>query len=297
MVADSLLRVVMPAALFFIMMAMGMELGVADFKRVFTQPRAILTGVLGQIFILPVFAVGLVLALPLPDELAIGLVILAACPGGAMSNVISYLARADTALSISMTAISSVLNVVSLPLLVNLALHVFADGKESSVQLPIGMTMAQLALLTFIPVGIGMWLHVKRAQFVNRIIRGIKQAATVIFILVVLLTFASVSEKLIAYVQAAALHAFIMGIASTFVGYGLARVVKLPPVQRVTIAVEFCIQNVAMATFVAINLLKAEQYGAFAGIYGIVCLLVILPALSIYRRATGFDRDDLQPKT
>lgn len=295
--ADSLLRVIMPAALFFIMMAMGMELSFADFKRVFIQPRAVLTGVLGQIFILPTFAVALVIALPLPEELAIGLVLLTACPGGAMSNVISYLARADYALAISMTAISSVLSVVSLPLLANVALSSFGEGKAAQIQLPIGLTMAQLALLTFIPVGMGMALHLRKPAFVARIIGGVNHAATVIFCLVVVLTFAANSDKLVEYVQSAVIHAFILGLAATFLGYGIARVVGLPPVQRVTIAVEFCIQNVAMATFVAINLLNHEGYGAFAGIYGIVCLLVILPAIAIYRRFTGFSRNDLAPPT
>lgn len=282
--ADTLIRIAIPAALFFIMMTMGMELAIPDFKRVFTQPRAVLTGVIGQIVVLPAFAVGLVVALPLPNELAIGLVILAACPGGAMSNVISYLARGDTALSISMTAISSVLNVVSLPLLATLALAIFAADSKAEVHLPLGMAMGQLALLTFIPVGIGMALHIKKPDLVARNIRRVKHIATVVFILVVALTFYANGDRLGEYVQSALPHAFIMGLASTFMGYGLARVVGLPPIQRITIAVEFCIQNVAMATFVAISLLEVEAYGAFAGVYAIVCLLVILPAISLYRR-------------
>lgn len=280
MPAESLLKVVMPASIFFIMMAMGLELTVRDFRRVFVEPRAVLTGVIGQILLLPAFALGLVLALPLPDELAIGLVILAACPGGAMSNVISYLARADTALSISMTAISSLLNIVSLPLLANLALHIFAD-EHGTVKLPIGMTMGQLAMLTLVPVGIGMLLRHKKQEAVDRALPKVKKGATTVFILIVVGLFAAHSENLVDYISSALMHAAIMGIASTFMGYGLARVVKLPPVQRITIAVEFCIQNVAMATLVAVSLLEKGEYGIFAGIYGIVCLMVILPTISV----------------
>lgn len=286
--AESLLKVVMPASIFFIMMAMGLELTPRDFRRVFVQPRAVLTGVLGQILILPAFALGLVLALPLPDELAIGLVILAACPGGAMSNVISYLARADTALSISMTAISSVLNIISLPLLANLALHIFADD-GTQVRLPLGMTMGQLAALTVIPVAIGMILHHKKQAAVERALPTVKKAATIVFIGIVIGLFSAHWDDLYDYISSALMHAFIVGIASTFMGYGLARVVALPPIQRITIAVEFCIQNVAMATLVAVSLLEKGEYGIFAGIYGIVCLLIILPAISFYKRSVQRD--------
>lgn len=281
--AESLLKVVMPASIFFIMMAMGLELTPRDFRRVFVQPRAVLTGVIGQIVLLPGFALALVLALPLPDELAIGLVILAACPGGAMSNVISYLARADTALSISMTAISSVLNIISLPLLANLALTIFAED-SGQVRLPLGMTMGQLAMLTLIPVSIGMYIHHKRPDAVERALPMVKRGATTVFILIVVGLFAAHSDELVDYISAALMHAVIVGVASTFMGYGLARVVALPPIQRITIAVEFCIQNVAMATLVAVSLLEKGEYGIFAGIYGIVCLLVILPTISFYKR-------------
>lgn len=285
---DGLLKIVMPASIFFIMTAMGLELAPGDFKRVFTEPRAVLSGVIGQILLLPAFALGLVLALPLPNELAIGLVILAACPGGAMSNVISYLARADTALSISMTAISSVLNIVSLPLLANLALHIFAD-EDRAVQLPLGMTIGQLAALTLVPVALGMVLRAKATARVDRLLPAIKRGATLVFVIIVAMLFYANEDRLVGYVSSALLHAVIVGLASTFMGYGLARVVKLPPIQRITIAVEFCIQNVAMAALVAINLLEKDEYGIFAGIYGIVCLLVILPLVSVYRRY--IDRD------
>ncbi|MCA9540255.1 MAG: bile acid:sodium symporter [Myxococcales bacterium] len=281
------LKIFMPAALFFMMLVMGLELTPEDFRRVFVNPRGVLTGVLGQILLLPTFAFALVIALPMPTELAIGLIILSACPGGAISNIITYLARADTALSISMTALSSLLNVITLPLLANLALHNFADGEYGEVKLPIAMTMGQLAVLTILPVVLGMWLKSKKGEGVSRVMPVVKQVASVVFVLVVVAVFASNWTLLAGSWRTAVMHAFIVGFASTFMGYGLARVMRLPHLQCLTISVEFCIQNVAMAALVAISLLGRQELGIFAGIYAIVCLVVILPMVSIFRSAGG----------
>ena len=144
-------ELLLPLALAFIMFSLGLTLVVADFKRVFTRPRAMLVGLVGQMLLVPVFAYALALTWNMPAEMAVGLMILAACPGGVSSGLLTHLARGDTALSISLTAVTSVAAVITVPFVVDLAMAQFMHS-AASVDFPLLKMVRGVFLLTTVTV-------------------------------------------------------------------------------------------------------------------------------------------------
>ena len=159
-----LTAVFLPLTLFIIMVSMGLGLTLNDFKRISSEPKSVIVGLIAQLVMLPL--VGFVLAriFPLTPELAVGLILLATCPGGPTSNMITYLVRGNIALSITLTAISSLITIFTLPLVINLAMQIFM-GSATSLQLPFLKTVIRIAVITIFPVAIGMMLKYHTPQF------------------------------------------------------------------------------------------------------------------------------------
>ncbi|MDX1398671.1 MAG: bile acid:sodium symporter, partial [Oceanospirillum sp.] len=168
-----LLGVVLPAALFIIMLGMGMTLKPADFGRVFTLPKAVLVGLTGQMLFVPLLAFGVVTLFQLPPELAVGLMVLSFAPGGATSNMMTFLSRGDVALSITLTAFASVMTPFTMPLLTQLSLDHWM-GASQPIELPIAQTMLRLFVITVVPVSIGMWLHAKKPELSQKLAKVVK---------------------------------------------------------------------------------------------------------------------------
>ena len=158
MESSILTTVFLPLALFIIMLGMGLGLTLNDFKRVLSEPRAVILGLIAQLIVLPCGGFLLAMIFPLSPELAVGVMILAACPGGPTSNMVTYLVKGNVALSITLTAISSLITVFTIPLVVNLAMQNFME-EAVALQLPFLKTVIQIAVITFVPVTIGMLLH------------------------------------------------------------------------------------------------------------------------------------------
>jgi BASS family bile acid:Na+ symporter len=158
MESSSLTAVFLPFALFIIMLGMRLGLTVKDFTRILVKPKAVIISLIAQLIIVPVVGFLLVIFFPISPELAVGVMILAACPGGATSNLITYLVKGDVALSITLTAISSVVTVFTIPPIVNLAMQKFM-AESVSLQLPFFKTVIQIAVITLIPVSLGMLIH------------------------------------------------------------------------------------------------------------------------------------------
>ena len=158
MESNFLTAVFLPLALFVIMFGMGLGLTPRDFLRVWVEPKAMLLGLGAQLVVLPILGFLLAQVFPLSPELAIGVMILAACPGGPTSNSIVYLIRGNVALSISLTAISSLVTVFTIPLIVNFATQQFA-GTAVALELPFGTTVVQIAAITIVPVALGMTVY------------------------------------------------------------------------------------------------------------------------------------------
>ena len=154
MQSNLLTTVLLPLALAIVMLGMGLGLMPADFRRVTRQPKAVAVGLICQMVLLPLLGVLLAVLIPMQPAIAVGLIILAACPGGPSSNLMTYLARGDVALSVTLTAMSSLLTVFTIPVIANLALQHFM-GQQSAIALPVGSTMLQIFLITLLPIAIG----------------------------------------------------------------------------------------------------------------------------------------------
>ena len=152
---DQTTAIILAVSLAIIMLGMGLSLVADDFKRIFTQPKAIIVGLINQIILLPVIAFILASLFPLQPEIAVGIMILAACPGGATSNLISHLAKADAALSVTLTAFSSFITILTIPFIVNFSLEQFLD-QSNIIKLDIVQTFLQILMIIIIPVSLGM---------------------------------------------------------------------------------------------------------------------------------------------
>ncbi|MEQ8879711.1 MAG: bile acid:sodium symporter family protein, partial [Cyclobacteriaceae bacterium] len=151
---DSVSALILAGSLFIIMLGMGLSLIPADFQRIFTRPKAIFTGLFNQLILLPLVGFGLAFLIPVDPVVAVGIIILAACPGGSTSNLISHLAKGDTALSVSLTAASSLVTVLTIPFIVNLGLVTFI-GVDKVVKLEVLPTIIQIFAIAVFPVIIG----------------------------------------------------------------------------------------------------------------------------------------------
>jgi len=152
---DSTSAIILGISLAIIMLGMGLSLVADDFKRIFLQPKAIIIGLVNQLILLPIIAFILVLLIPLQPEIAVGVMILAACPGGPTSNLISHLAKADTALSVTLTALSSFITILTIPFIINFSLEQFLN-ESNMIQLNILDTFQKILIIIIIPVTIGM---------------------------------------------------------------------------------------------------------------------------------------------
>ena len=280
MVTDKLL----PLALAFIMFTLGLGLTLADFGRVFRQPRAIAAGLASQMLVLPLLGFGVALAFQLPAEMAVGLMLLAACPGGASAGLITKLAGGETALSISLTAITSVLAVLSVPLVVDLSMRHFT-GAEIGVSLPILDVIRGVFVITTVPVAAGMLLRHARPVFTQRFEPMAARLATGLFIVIVIATFISQRQALFDHLASTGPAAMALCVATMAVGYGLGALWQINRAGRIAIAVESGLQNAALAIFLALSVLKQPAMAVPGVIYALlmnVCALVFIGMMRMH---------------
>jgi BASS family bile acid:Na+ symporter len=278
-------RHVPSATLFAMMLAMGLGLAADDFRRVVREPRAALAGVLGQLVWLPLLAILLALLLPLEPSVAVGLLLIAACPGGATSNAFSHLARGDLALSISLTAVSSLVAFLHLPLVLAVGTGLL-DLEAARVSLPVRDTVLPLLLTTAAPVLAGMALRRLRPALAARWRGPLLNASTAVLLLLVVALPVRLAASEVdlgrIFVQSSAAVLLLLGGA---MGGALlaARVLRLDPRQAATVSIEVGIQNFALAMVVALSLLDEPRYLA-AGIAYLPFMLLFASALAWRRR-------------
>lgn len=250
MESNFLTTVFLPLALFVIMLGMGLGLTVDDFKRILTEPKTVILGLIAQLIMLPLVGFALAGIFPLTPELAVGLVIIAACPGGPTSNLMTYLARGNVALSITLTAISSLITVFTIPLVVNLAMQRFL-GEAAALRLPFLTTVLQIAVITLIPVSIGMVIHAKAPGFARQVERGVKWLS--LFFLGLIIVGLLVKERANLgsfFVQVGWVTFALMTITMTL-GYGIAALTRLKSQDATAITIEVGLQNGTLAITIA----------------------------------------------
>jgi BASS family bile acid:Na+ symporter len=249
---------------------MGLSVTLKDFKNVFFRPRAVIIGICCQILLLPMVAFGIALLTDIDPLFKVGLIIIAACPGGATSNLITYLLEGNVALSISMTALNSLITLVSIPVNVSIALAVFIHT-DADIHLPVLETILKIFLITIVPAYIGIRIRNRRTELADKLHKPLKVILPFILLLVYLgVLFIDEGAETATRMDFINLfpHAIALNIASMLLGWMIARIAVLKWRDRYTIAIEVGLQNSALAIFVASTLLNNPVMAMVAVVYG-----------------------------
>ena len=261
--------IVLAISLIIIMFGMGLSLTLADFKRVLTYPKAMVIGLACQFITLPLIGYLIATSLNLSPTSAIGIMLLAACPGGPTSNMLTYMAKGDLALSVSLTAVASLLSVLTIPFVMQFAMTEFS-GMDQTVSVDAATMIQQLLLIVLIPVGIGMWVKGKFPAFSAKMERPVKIASAIIFILVVVGVTISIMDVFMSYLKEAGLPAILLNISTMTLGFLLAVAFKLKRTQAISISIETGIQNGTLAITLATIALNNVEYAIVPSIYGLL---------------------------
>ena len=256
------------SALGIVMFGLGMSLTLADFKRVVLMPKAIILGLSIQTILLTAICAGIVITLELPPEFAVGMMLLAAAPGGASANVFSYLAHGDVALNITLTAINSVLALVTLPIIVGVSLKYFV-GTDAYVPPPLSK-LVEVSLVIVLPVALGMWVRAKAARFAVAAEPFVRIGSVVVLVTLSLLALWWNRAMLMEHAASIAGACLLFNVISMLIGYALPRMLGLSEAQATAIAMEIGINNAALAMLVAIQVLGKPEYAVPAAIYAFV---------------------------
>lgn len=247
-------KLLLPGGLAFIMFAIGLTLQVSDFRNVIRQPRAVLLGLFCQILLLPLAAFALLNLWPLAPTLAVGVMILAASPGGITSNLLTHFARGDTALSISLTAITSLAGMITVPLIVAFSATYFSDI-QTPTQMPVWKMIIGVFVVSTLPVILGMTIHHFKSHLADRIEAIARPLSMLTFAAIVIGAFASQWSAMMAHLPTIGVLMIILNVAIMASGYGLAFFSGLGRPAAKAISLEGGLQNGALGIFVATTLI------------------------------------------
>lgn len=249
MQSNALTAVLMPLALAVIMLGLGLGLTLADFKRVVAYPRAVFIALVCQVGILPAACFAIAKGFDLSPELAVGLMLLAASPGGATANLFSHLARGDVALNITLTAVNSAVSLVTLPLIVNVSLAYFM-GAERGVPMQLSKVL-QVFAVVLIPVTIGMLIRGRRPALAKRLDRPVRVASAGFLVLVIAATVLKERANLVSFFEQVGAAALVFNLVSMAIGYLVPLLARIPERQAVAIGMEIGIHNGTLAIAIA----------------------------------------------
>ena len=284
---DILINVVLPISLAIIMLSLGVGLTLADFQRVFRQPRAFAIGALAQVVLLPVTAYMVVRAFGIPPEFAVGFMLLAFSPGGVTSNMISKLARADVALSVSLPAGISLLSIITVPFLVSWSVAHFMG--EAAPEVSVTSLAIAMFLITTLPVAIGVSIRHLAPGFAARIDGPLSMLATILFILIVVAALAGNWGIFVENLTSLGPALIALNLALLLMGLGVAAAFGTGWITAKTISVETGIQNATLGITLATLIAPAsEGFSTLAlpsAVYGITMYLCVLPFVVWFRSA------------
>jgi bile acid:Na+ symporter, BASS family len=283
---SALTTVLLPLALALVMFGLGLSLTVADFARVGRQPKAVLIALALQLLVLPAVCFGLVLAFDLPPLLAVGLLLLAASPGGTTANLFSHLFRGDVALNITLTAVNSLVAVVTLPLITNLAIAYFDPADGGSLGLQLGKT-AQVFAVVLVPVALGMLVRQRATGFADRMDKPVRILSAVVLALVIVGTIVAERENIGGYIGDVGLPALLFCLASLAAGFYVPRALGIVRRQAIASAFEIGVHNGTLAIAIAISVLGSVELAVPAAVYSVI----MFPAAAMFgwaiARSTG----------
>ncbi|OQY90590.1 MAG: hypothetical protein B6D38_02355 [Anaerolineae bacterium UTCFX1] len=260
--------VVLPLAIFIIMVTLGMTLTVADFRRIVTQPKPVFVGLFCQMILLPILGFAVAGVFGLTAVYAISLILLAVSPDGATSNLIIHAGDGDRALGITLTAITNMLAFLTIPFGLGIAYSMYGTG-ALDIDFPVADTMIQVAVITVIPTLLGMWIRVWKPEFAENSKRWSKTFATVFLFLVILALIVQNWDVIVRDGPRFAPAFIVLNILSLIVGYFVPKLLGIDYVQSMTIAIETGLQNSTVSITVALTLLNNNDMAIIPGLYAI----------------------------
>lgn len=276
---DSSASIFLAVAIMIIMMGMGLTLTLGDFRRVAQNPKPVLLGLVNQIILLPLVGLGLVYLFQPPAFIAVGMVLLAACPGGTSSNLVTLLAKGDLALSVSMTALNSIITIITIPFWVGYAYTAYLS-EAAQMASPTADIFKTLVVVLAIPLTIGMLIKNRAPNFALKMERPVRIASSVFLVTVILGLVLREFELLQLYIGSTLGIVFVLNVLTMSLGYGLAKAFGLSQKQGLTIAIESGIQNGTLTISLAVITLNQPDFAIVAAIYSLV--MYALASIPIY---------------
>jgi BASS family bile acid:Na+ symporter len=266
-----LIEIGLPLALMIIMAGMGLGLTLGDFRQVVARPKAMFVGTIAQVVFIPLLAFGLAELMGLSPAIAVGLVIIASCPGGTTSNIFTLLARGNVALSIALTVLASIITIVTIPLFTNLALDMHSmEAAEQVVRLPVLRTVLSLSVVIVLPVLIGMFVRHRSLSFAQKVEPHVgKFGMFVLVLLIAGIVYGTRNEilSLIAQAGPAAAALNLVGIAA---GFASSKLFGVSRADGLTIAIEVGIKNATVGLMITLTFLKSAEIAIPSAVYGIL---------------------------
>ena len=266
---NNITQIFLPLSLAFIMFSVGLELTFKDFQRITLRPKDFIIGTFSQMVILPIVAFAILSILTIEPALAVGVMIIAACPGGVTSNLFTYLARGDTALSVSLTAIISLLAVFTLPLIVNFSIFYFMDS-NTVLELSIINSVIGIFTVTTVPVILGMLLNHYAPTFTKEFDRFARIIASILFLIIIIGAVISERANFINYFKQAGLVTLSLNWIMMSLALFITTVCKFGDKQKTAVVLECGLQNGTLAIFVAATLIGSKTMMVPGAIYSLL---------------------------
>jgi BASS family bile acid:Na+ symporter len=287
-IMDFLYTRVIPPLLVMVMAGLGLSLTMPDLKRVIVYPKAAAIGLVGQLILLPLLAFVLAYFLAPTPEIAVGAVILAACPGGVTSNAYVFAARADLALSVTLTATASFITVFTIPLLTYLAMQFFIQA-GAQPDLPTANIFRTLVMLSVIPVAAGMTVRWLWPSVADRLVEKLRRITVGFLMMIIVAAAISSYEIILDNVLQAGLLVLALNLLSMGMGYGLGRSFKLPTAQAITLTYEIGVQNLTLALLVTLTLIGNQQLAITTLLYAVIMPSTALALIAVSHRVLAAD--------
>ena len=281
-----IIDILLPASLVFIMFTLGIGLTLSDFTILFKYPKAFFVGIFNQMIVLPIVALAIILIMGIKEEIAVGIMILASCPGGVTSNIITKIAGGDTALSISYTAVISLLTIITLPAITILSMSKFMQTEAPTMNfVSLGLTMF---FITAIPVVAGLITRAKNKNFAKSFEFIATKISTILFVIIVIGALTSEWQTFANNVYKIGPAIILLITSMLFIGYKSSKWFKMNSRQSVTVAIESGIQNATVGITIG-NIIINPEIGLSilsvpSGVYGIIMYFVCIPFVIWYVR-------------
>ena len=262
-------QIFLPISLAIIMFGMGLSLVTDDFVRLFAYPKAVLVGLCNQLLFLPLIGFAIVVLFDLNPTMAIGVMILSVCPGGPTSNLITQVSRGNIGLSVTLTALASLITVFTIPILLSKAIAYFTGDTDVVIQLPILETMLQILVITVIPISIGMMIRKRREAFALSMEKPMRTASTVLFVIIFLIIIIANKDNLTQAMKEVGLPTLLLNLSTMGLGFVSAKLFGITGKSQISITIESGIQNGTLAFVIATTILNNFEMGLPTGAYSI----------------------------